>query len=247
MVFLHGFSQTGKAFEPIFEIFQPRYSLLSIHIFFHGQSQLDESRPLLPEEWLELIHGIFQKLGIEKGRFLGFSMGCKFALFTAQIAPQLVTSLELLAPDGVVMNPWYRFGARTWFGRMCMRLFLSYLPAMRFLVLMLSRLGLLRPSLGRFVESQLASSAQRKRVLSVWIMFRNIWPNWNILPEKLISHHISTRIVLGRFDSIIPLPKFERQREKWKFVNWQVLDAGHSGLVDKYASEIRNGRLDSQF
>ena len=243
MVFFHGFGQNSKAFEPIFEALNGEFSFLAINIFFHGNSQLEENLPLSVNEWSNLISELFKKLEIEKADAIGFSMGCKFALVATQSLPKLFSGLYLLAPDGVIMNPWYNFGARTATGRFCMKLFIGYIPTIRFLVLILSKMGILRPSLGRFAIHQLATPSQRMRVLKVWIMFRNIWPDWTLLPEIFQKNLMPVCIVLGRYDSIIPKKKFESSIKKWKFVEWVTLDAGHSGLIEKFASEIRNQRF----
>lgn len=195
--------------------------------------------PLQMEEWKAVMHHLFQKLGIEKVKVIGFSMGCKFSLTLAQLLPDHITSLTLIAPDGMVQNPWYRFATQSVFGRFTLRATVSWLPFLRFLTLFFARTGLIRASLGRFVEHQMNTKEKRDQVLNVWLRFRHIWPHWNILPGILSWRQIPVTILLGKFDTIIPVSKFNPKRAEWAGFEWRLLEAGHANLVQKVAEQAR--------
>jgi len=238
MVFLHGFGQDFRAFEPMYTVLNEHFSFLSLNLFFHGESSLEGTGPLLPEDWKVLIEDLFEKLEIDKALWMAYSMGAKFTLTSYQLVPQLFSGITILAPDGVVMNPWYGFATQNAFGRFCLSASLRYIPLFRYLVILLGRIGVVRPSLGKFATGQLATRESRKLVLDVWLRFRKIWPTESIWRGHLKKDPIPVMIVLGKYDTIMSKKKFQKKREEWKEVQWLELDAGHASLVEKFASKL---------
>lgn len=238
MVFLHGFGQNFRAFDSIYEKEEGQYSFLAFHIFFHGDSQIEEDHLLSMGDWAFMVSEVFKKLEIEKAHWLGFSMGAKFTLSAFQFQPDLFERITLLAPDGLVMNPWYRFATQTFIGRFFLIILLQYLPAIRFLVLLLSKTGFLAKSLGRFVESQLNSPSKRKQVLNTWLKFRKIWPEASIWHPFMTEREIPVLVVLGQRDTVIPKSKFNRFRKNFPGIQWQEIPAGHGSLVEKWAASF---------
>jgi len=239
VVFLHGFGQDFKAFDAVYGALEGKCSFLSLHIFFHGESDIDSNIPLELGDWQALIEKIFSTLQIKKAHWIGFSMGSKFTLVSLQLMPHLFSEVTLLAPDGIVMNPWYRFATQNFIGRFCLRLILQYLPFLRFIVLAFSKIGLVKSSLGRFTDHQLSSPEKRELVLNVWIRFRKIWPTEKIWLQHIKDLKIPVGIVLGKYDSIITVSKFQNKREEMKEVYWVELNAGHSNLTEKFARTLK--------
>jgi len=238
MVFLHGFGQNFEAFSDVYETLEGKYSFLSFNLFFHGESDIDGNKPLEISEWEALILAIFAQLNIEKAHWMGFSMGGKFTMISAERLPQLFSEITLLAPDGIVMSPWYRFATQGILGRFSLWVLLKYIPAIRVLVLIFSKIGLIKSSVGRFSEHQLNSSEKRQLVLDVWLRFRKIWPNEKVWIKNLKDHQIPMGIILGKYDSIISIQKFKNKRKEIPEIHWVELSAGHSNLVQKFAKTI---------
>jgi pimeloyl-ACP methyl ester carboxylesterase len=246
VVFLHGFGQDFQAFNEVYETLEGKCSFLSLHIFFHGESDIDLNGPLELADWLGIIEKLFDSLEIKKAHWMGFSMGGKFCLVSLQVMPQLFSELTLLAPDGVVMNPWYGFATQNFIGRFCLRLLLRYLPFLRFLVVVFSKMGLVKSSLGRFTEHQLSTAEKRELVLNVWIRFRKIWPVETLWRRNIKDLKIPVGIVLGKHDSIITVSKFRQKKKELTEVHWVELNAGHSNLIEKFAKTLKDSvRLDN--
>jgi pimeloyl-ACP methyl ester carboxylesterase len=240
VVFLHGFGQNYRAFEPVYEIWQGRYSFLALHIFFHGESHLDNHRPLQTGEWAELMKALFAKLGIKKAHWIGYSLGAKFTMAAFQQFPEGFERITLFAPDGLVMNPWYRFATQNAAGRIFIYVILRYLPFLRYLIWLAGKAGIIPGSLSRFVESQLSSAPKRKQVLATWMVFRKIWPDTDIWHSLFQQHKLTLTIVLGSRDSIIPVEKFRDFRLKYTGMEWQEIKAGHANILERWA-ETRSG------
>lgn len=242
-VLLHGFGQDWSAFDALYPLLLSSRNVLAINLFFHGESELEGNKPLEKKEWLELVERLMAKHAIDQADLIAYSMGCKFALFTAQILPSKVRSLTLLAPDGVVMNPWYRLATRTWIGRISCQLLLFSRGPLLVLAEVLGLLGLVKPAVIKFAKHQLRNKSQRDLVVHVWLRFRHIWPNWQSLAHILQKEPIPTTIILGKYDAIIPVKKFTKVKNQWDFIRWLTLSAGHSNLVEQTATEIENRKL----
>ncbi len=238
MAFLHGFGQDYYAFHAVYPKMEAHCSFLALHLFFHGETSLEGTKPLDPEDWKRLIRSLFQRLEIDNAHWMAYSMGAKFTLLSYQEMPELFSGITLLAPDGVVMNPWYGFATKTMFGRFCTRVCLEYMPAFRFLVIVLGKLKLVRPSLGRFAASQLSTEEDRERVLDVWLRLRKMWPDEQKWRPYFNQHPIPFVLVLGKHDTIMSKSKFRTKRKEWTNIKWLDLEAGHASLVEKFAKEI---------
>jgi len=235
MVFFHGFGQDSRAFEELFSVYSGTHNLLSVHIFYHGESWMEGKKPLEIAEWNSCLTALLEKEEVPSADFWAYSMGGKFALVGALSMPERVRSLTLLAPDGMVMNPWYRFAAQTAPGRVLLRIAALWMPIVRPLFWLFSKLGLVKPALARFALLQMATSDQRKQVLRVWLMFRKIWPNGNDLKKVVQLNHFKIRLVLGKHDSIIKPSSFKKFKSQIPEMEWLLLDCGHSSLIEKLA------------
>ena len=240
VVFIHGFGQNYEAFNPIYESLEGKFSFLSLHIFFHGESDIDSNVPLELADWKELMVKLFSTLKIDKAHWIGYSMGGKFCLVSLEILPQLFSELTLLAPDGIVMNPWYRVATQSFIGRFFLTMLIKYLPFIRFLVFGLSKIGLVKSSLARFTKHQLSTKENGSLVLNVWLRFRKIWPNEIIWRQNIRDFKIPTGIILGKHDSLITVNRFSQKIIELKEVHWVKLIAGHSNLIEKFAKTLKN-------
>jgi len=238
VVFLHGFGQDFHAFDPVYAVLEGQNSFLALQIFFHGESSMEGEAPLKPSDWMLVINQLFKKLEIENAHWMAYSMGSKFTLLTYQLQPDLFNGLTLLAPDGLVMNPWYKFATRTFFGRIILKTSLRFYFIFRYLVRFLGFIGLVKPGVIRFAQSQLSDKQGRELVQSVWLRFRLIWPESEIWSLHLENRPIPFLVCLGKFDRIIPARKFQSKRNLWKGVQWLNFDAGHASLISKFAESI---------
>jgi pimeloyl-ACP methyl ester carboxylesterase len=237
-LFLHGFGQDYRCFQALYPPLSADFSFLALHLPFHGESRLEGNTPITKREWCSLLNQLFQELKIEQVQAFGFSMGAKFLLSAAELKPELFSSITLLAPDGISMNPWYRFATTTAAGRFILHLGLFLFPFFKGLIILLTRLKIIRPALSRFALSELHSPAGRERVLNVWLSFRKLWPEVQVWTKVCRSLGIPVLIVLGRYDGILPLHRYQNLKKESPWIHWQLLECGHSRLIDLYAEGL---------
>lgn len=233
LLFLHGYGQDFSAFRPIYEKMHADFSLLAIHLPFHGESQL-ESGVLKLDDWLLAFHAIIQKEKIPRVHAIAFSMGARFLMTAAIRYPSCFSRIFLLAPDGLVKNFWYNLATGSASGRWLFRIFLKGFFLFRGFIRLLSFLKFIRPGLARFALSELHSPEGRNRLAAVWPGFRLIWPDLSEMQKA--GGQITVQVVLGKYDRIIPPLQFELLRKSGVFRNWLVLESGHSGLIAAFAA-----------
>ncbi len=238
----HGIGQDGSCFVSFAESsISTDYTVYAVHLPFHGQTgwPFDATLPITKADWKTLIGRILQDNNIERFTVAGFSMGGKFALVTAELFPDRVDELWLLAPDGITVSPWYWLATHTAAGRWLYRLFVVRIRLLTRVGKPLVRLGLIDRSLLRFAESTLATREQRLRVYRSWVTFRHINPALNALTESLNRHNIKTRIFLGAFDRVLPARYVLPLTDRLHRYELTLLKTGHNRLV-----ELVSGVLD---
>lgn len=239
MVFLHGFGQDSRAFEDLFGIYENSHNLLSLHIFYHGESWIEGKKPLEIEEWLSIWDRLLEKENVKNPSIWAYSMGAKFALTSAIFRSNQVGPLFLMAPDGMVMNPWYAFATQNQFGRKILAISYFWMPVFRPIFWMLSKVGLVRPALARFAWLQMATLKQRKQVVRVWLRFRKIWPNPKMVRQLVAEKKIKIHLILGKFDPIIRPALFKKLQTSMPEMEVLLLESGHSRLVEKMADILK--------
>lgn len=102
LVFLHGFLESSKIWEPFIAELSKKRQVISIDLPGHGKSGILNSVHTM-ELFAEAVHAVLQHLKVEKISLVGHSMGGYVSLAFCEKYPELMRSLVLLnsspAPD----------------------------------------------------------------------------------------------------------------------------------------------------
>lgn len=234
----HGFDQTGQVYMPLEKQLGGQFTIFTIDLFFHGDSYYTGSRLLAKSDWHKLIAGFLTTNRIERFSLIGFSLGGRFALVTAESFADRIDQLILIAPDGITHNEWYVLATGSLLGRSLFRYGLRHLSILNRFGYALTRLGLLHRTIMRFAEISLNTPEQRKRVYQSWTQFRQLYPNLKIVGNVLNTNPIRIRFFTGAFDRILPgtciLPLIKRIQH----YELTILKTGHNRLIDLAAEQI---------
>ncbi|WP_128545388.1 alpha/beta hydrolase [Larkinella soli] len=235
----HGIGQDHRCFEPLARAVEGRYALFAFDLFFHGEPPVQFMGEVLTKTaWRQYIQNFLDQYRIERFAVIGFSMGGRFALATAQLFPKQTAELILLAPDGITVSPWYRLATGSTFGRMLFRFFLRHLPTFHVAGEFLQNLRLVDKSVLRFAESTLASPIQRERVYRSWIGFRKLFFKPERLGKTLTLHPIRVRFFLGYYDRVLPADYILPLTHRLYAYELTVLKTGHNRLIEKVAEVL---------
>jgi pimeloyl-ACP methyl ester carboxylesterase len=237
----HGIGQDSSCFEPFAEPLAPTHTIYSIELPFHGQSRYANWPPVITSAyWQSLITTFTAEHGIDRFSVVGFSIGGRFALITAQAFAPRIDEVLLLAPDGITEDPWFNLATSTKAGRLLLRFFLANTRLFLALGRGLVRLGLLNAALLRFVEATMQTSDQRDQIYRSWTGFRTLTTNISSFAKSMADHGVQIRLFLGQYDAVLPrqhtrlLERVLSTRE----LTVTVLPTGHTSLVRRVAAQL---------
>ena len=247
MLAFHGYAQSANELQYFQPVLNGMYEAVGINHFFHDQavypSERKHHQPLSIQEIGELYMNIPAIKNADKISLLGYSMGGKIALALMELYPEKIDKVYLMAPDGLYMNPWYKFIVFTAFGRKLMKTTL-YRPKVYFnLSKMAYKLGFVSEKLYHYFNGNMKNQAARFQVYDTWLAYRNIIPELNKIAENIKLHQIETHLIFGEFDSIIAPKIGERFQIKSDFIHLHKVPCGHmmnNEKVKKVLSKLIN-------
>ena len=218
------------------------HTLYSIELPHHGRSAQNQPvdwPPVLTNAyWQGLITAFLTTHVINRFSVIGFSMGGRFALVTAEFFAARIDSVLLLAPDGIAEDPWFRIATSTAMGRVLLRFFLNHTRWVMVLGGGLVRVGLLEAALLRFAEATLQTPAQREQIYRSWTGFRTLKINMHTFASAMITHRVQVRLFLGLYDAVLPRRHTRPLEKALPTCEVVVLATGHSSLVRRVAAVL---------
>ncbi len=204
----HGFGRAAEDMICFVRKLKPHQKLVSIGLFSHSYSELftDDiiKQPLEPQEWKEFILKFIEIFGQTNFHLVGYSMGGRVALMTAQLLPENILSMSVYATDGLKINPLYRFASGNRVG-LSISKYLKQNPGPLFITAdFLKTIRLLPAKLHRFVYVHMDTIEKRERVFSAWLIYKKMFPDLKLLASIINKEEFKFKMVFGKYDSIIP-------------------------------------------
>ncbi|SOD95966.1 alpha/beta fold hydrolase [Spirosoma fluviale] len=234
----HGFGQSSHVFKTLENSTQGQFTIFAIDLFFHGNSHYLGHQLLTKAVWCQLIGQFLQAHAIDRFSLMGFSLGGRFALVTAEAFANRLDQLILIAPDGITRNGWYLLATSSVVGRALFRYVMHHLSMLSTFGHLLTRLGFLNKTIMRFAEISLATPEQRALVYRSWTQFRLIRPNLNAIAKTLREHSVQVRFFTGAFDRIIPGSYILPLTDQLPHYELTVLKTGHNRLIEMTGEKL---------
>lgn len=236
-LFFHGFGQRHQDMLPFDKLRTSTQRYLFVDLIYHGQSSWNRSqKELKKEEWKAILVSLLKKENIDTFHLVGYSMGGKFALLSYELLPERISSLCLLAPDGIKTGLWYSMsnypkGIHPLFKQVVFR-------PQRFFTLVdgLKTAGLLQKSLVKFVKTQLETRSKRAQAYLVWKVLGGLHLQLGTIIQRLRQRPIPLTVVLGEFDRMVSPKNLERFITKVPNLKLLQLPAGHGQLIEATVS-----------
>jgi pimeloyl-ACP methyl ester carboxylesterase len=240
LLLFHGFGQDHQVFESLAREVSSLYTCYIFDLYFHGQSTwAREEEPLEKEEWQTIVTAFLQQERIERFSLLGFSLGAKLALATAEAFPEKTAELFLLAPDGIKTSFWYNMATYPTLLRKFFKSMILHPQRFFSLTQTLHKLKLVDAGLLRFAEHQMNTEEKRKRVYYSWVVFRRLRFDLKKIAQALHEHDIDVTILVGKYDKVIrpeAMKKFLQHLKKHRF---EILETGHNGVILASLNSLR--------
>jgi pimeloyl-ACP methyl ester carboxylesterase len=178
---------------------------LMVHLAAHGRSS-GHHRPLEPGDWFSAIDSLLAAEGLTfDGTLIGYSLGGRVALSWWAQEPERFSRVVLMAPDGLVKNPGYRFAVDTVLGRA----WLGQSERQRERIVRhlgwLRRRGLLPEHFYQFSLFHLETAEMWQMVINCWLSLRRFWPPGRRALKRLAAAHPGVlEAHFGERDKVIP-------------------------------------------
>ena len=236
----HGIGQDAAAMAPFGEHLVQTHTIYSIDLPYHGQNRLaDWPISITKSYWQRLLTRFLTKQGIDRFGVVGFSMGGRFALITAELFTDRLDKLILLAPDGVTEDPWFRVATGTAPGRRALGFFLNNTRLFTWLGRRLVRIGLLNSALLRFVAATMQTPEQREQIGRSWVGFRHLTIDIPALAKQLRTNNVPVWLYLGQFDAVLPLSHTRPLLRALPETHEVILPSGHTSLIRRVAAAVK--------
>jgi pimeloyl-ACP methyl ester carboxylesterase len=241
LLLFHGFGQDHQVFVSLARALSTQYTCYIFDLYFHGQSTWPlEEQPLEKHEWKAILESFLKEENIATFSLLGFSLGGKLVLATVEAFAAKTEAVFLLAPDGIKTSFWYNMAT---YPILVRRLFKSMIfhPDRFFRISQaLYRLNLVDRGLIRFAEHQMNTEEKRRRVYFSWVVFRHLRFNLKKIARIINANDIRTVIVVGKHDKVIRPEAIKHLSTRLKNCRVEVLDTGHTGLINQSAEILRS-------
>lgn len=232
----HGYGLDGTSWQPLLPLWKEKYTLYAFDLFYHGISLWPDQLGVLKAwQWQTLMESLFQKESIQRFSLAGYSMGGRFALFTAQRYAHRLDELYLFAADGLRLNLWYKVATRTQLTLSIFKYFSHHPEHYVRLSSWANRWGLVSDSLHKFADLHMTKPKEAKRVYRVWKNFRAIEINRSQWFSLMNQYGVRVQAILGQYDRVIPKDAYEELHDKLDNYALRVVECGHNALLQHYA------------
>lgn len=235
---LHGFAESTESFSPLLKYLTTKYTVVLVDMPLHGETIWKDELTFTVNDLAEIIRNI-PAIGIKNFSLLGYSMGGRIALQLYQFMPQKITKLILVAPDGIIINVWYRLATQIKIGN---KIFNSVMrkPDMFFSITqILKKTSLINAGVYKYVHQHLKTEEMRSRLYNIWTVMRKMKPDIPVIKRQIVEHKTPVLLIYGRYDKVIRFTTGEQFCVGMEdFCTLRILESGHRLLHEKSAAAI---------
>ena len=246
----HGFNNHAEDFLPLAEGLRGAFKIISVNIFFHGESSASEElveKGMSDGDLRHLFHCLMSIVPAERYFLMGFSLGGRIAIKLASLLPRKVARLYLLSPDGIRSAPIYNFLTRTWIGRSLFRHSVYHASSYMAFGNLLKTLRMVSPKRINLVKNNFDTKEKRERVFKTWLLLRNAYIRPRSLNRLIRRFQLHTMFFFGEHDTIIPKSLAEKFiSKKDGLASIEVMKTGHMLLREKTLLEISRRILEAE-
>lgn len=237
----HGYGESANTFDFLEERLGNQYTLIAIDMPYHGNTLWQHTTHFTRDDLVGIVACIREQHDRmqEKISLLGYSMGGRMVLQLAEMIPEQVRQLVMLAPDGLKVNFWYWLSTQTWIGNRIFRFTIHHPGIFLWFLNICNRLKWVNQSVFKFVHFYLDNREVRKLLYLRWTCLSKIKPDLKKIKEQLLKEEIPVQIVYGKHDRIILPDRGYLFREGIESLcQIEILNTGHQILQVKNIDSI---------
>lgn len=236
----HGYGENALSFDILEKELGTSYTFYAIELPFHGKTVWRERLDFSVTDLRNILTLLPLPTEI-RPLLLGYSLGGRAALSLYESQPNAFSRIVLLAPDGLVLNPWYWLATQTYIGNGLFRFTMKH-PGWFFSFLkILNKTGRLNPSVYKFVNAYIGNPSVRGLLYQRWTVLRKLKPDLSSIKQLIRQNETPVRLLFGKHDRIILSSRGEKFRKNIEeYCRLDILVAGHQLLQPRYVHEIKD-------
>lgn len=200
----HGNGKNAASLQILEPYFGDRFTIVSVDIFYHGQSAWNEVEAPTKEEWKEMLQLILSRFGNPvKFSVFGYSIGGQLAVCTTYLFPTRVNTLWLTASTGIDGDMFYNFAVNTTVGRFFLNGFVKKPCLILGLLSLLKNTRLISSGLSTFAYRKIDTEEKRDLLYHRWMVLRNLSVKPRVLKQLVQENNIHVLLLFGKNDAVI--------------------------------------------
>ena len=233
----HGYGLDAGSLQLLADSMAPGYKFLSVDLPYHGRTEWGGG-PLNKHKLVALAKALAARHGTARFTLVGYSLGGRVCMTLAELVPELVEQMVLIAPDGLVFNFAYYLATHNIAGKRLFHYILRKPSGFFKLADWLVKRKVISNSKHKFVTQYLESRAAREMLGKVWRDTSDLIPEHRKLKQNLTAYRIPVNIFMGSFDSVIPVEHADKFAAGLPTVKLTLLQKGHKILDAQTAAQI---------
>lgn len=203
---LHGHGRSSSDFQ---FLSSKGRKIISIDLFLHGDSILDESRIyknlITADDVEKLLEKLLIKENVTNFHWVAYSQGGRFTLTLFPRFKNKVVSLNLLAPDGLNDKNFYSWSQRRWWARRLFKRWVKRPNELMTITKSLAKAKIIRPKIVDFLNYYTSEPERLKLAHATWRGFRKLRPSNQDIKLALEETGIHFQLIMGEYDQIITI------------------------------------------
>lgn len=239
LIAFHGYSNDSHIFDVLLPALQNDFIFISIDLPIHGNTRWRDGL-FTSGKLNKIISQIIEKEKLPQVYMLmGFSLGGRIVMSLFQQFPQQVSSMILLAPDGLYQGKWYRFIAQSFIGTRITAYFLKH-PETAMRILNWSKKNhIINAHVYLYAQGLLNSRRERMLLYARWTFMRKMRPSLKKVCKAINTYKVPVKLVFGKGDTITPEHNADYLLANApSFVEFQEWEAGHLLLRERYYHQL---------
>ena len=229
MFALHGYGQSAEVFSYFENEFHAKYTVIAIDLVEHGQSIWKQQEGCNAFNLLEIFNSIAEKENCQSEKFhlMAFSIGTRYAMAFAQVYPNCIKQLILIAPPSFSFNRLMLFTINTVFGNWLFRYFIQHHNQLLSISKMLNKIGMMSRAKLFFVSKFMGEKAVLEKVYKRWHSYRRLTPHFKQFVTAINANHLPVTLIAGKSDVITPPTDMVKLIERVKNNKVYLIHEGH--------------------
>ncbi|RZJ64650.1 MAG: alpha/beta hydrolase [Flavobacterium sp.] len=235
MLAFHGFGMRGTQFKVLEEAFAKKYKIISFDLFFHGNTIIKDNsvqnirRGLQSKLFSEQIASFLKEKypTVQKVSLLSYSIGTRMALCLIENMPQQISSVYLIAPDGIEPNRLLKIGGKNY---LVNRLFykLVYSPkTVSFLLKSMLKFKYIDDAIYRILKAEFGTTETRLISYNTITYYAQLSFDRQKIASFINTHQLNCHLYFGTKDKLFPSAIGERFGKLLNQPNIHVFNDGH--------------------